>query len=131
MLLILSYYSKKNSVSVKKSQGILKSVREVCHFIQRILDFSFLNTELLHPLGNYKGTDSTVMSTNIRENRLFVRKKSWQFEVLVLCFFLQVAPLCASFGQRHMKMCLWAYVDSKGPDQPANLCSLIRAFTVY
>ena len=25
---------------------------------------------------------------------------------------------------------VWAYVDSKGPDQPTNLCSLIRAFPV-
>ena len=24
--------------------------------------------------------------------------------------------------------CLWAYVDSEGPEQPAHPCSLIRAF---
>ena len=33
-------------------------------------------------------------------------------------------------GPRHAKMCLPAYLDSKGPDQPAQPHSLIRAFTV-
>ena len=28
----------------------------------------------------------------------------------------------------HIKICLWAYEDSKGSDQPARTCSLIRAF---
>ena len=25
------------------------------------------------------------------------------------------------FGPHHAKMCLWAYADSEGPDQPAHL----------
>ena len=33
-------------------------------------------------------------------------------------------------GLRHSETCFWAYVDSKGPDQSAHPCSLIRAFTV-
>ena len=38
--------------------------------------------------------------------------------------------LCYLFGLCRTKMCLWAYADSEGPDQPAHSCSLIRAFTV-
>ena len=34
------------------------------------------------------------------------------------------------YGPRHAKTCLWVYADSEGPDQPAHLRSLIRAFTV-
>ena len=32
------------------------------------------------------------------------------------------------FGPHHAEMCLRAYEDSKGPDQPAYSHSLIRAF---
>ena len=33
-------------------------------------------------------------------------------------------------GPRIAKTCFWAYADSEGPDQPAPLHSLFRAFTV-
>ena len=36
----------------------------------------------------------------------------------------------ATCGSCHVKTCLWAYVDSKGPDQPAHSCPLIGAFAV-
>ena len=35
-----------------------------------------------------------------------------------------------SFVPCHVKMCLQAYADSDGPDQPVHSCSLIRALTV-
>ena len=35
------------------------------------------------------------------------------------------------FGPRCGKICLWAYADSQGPDQPVHTCSLIRAVTVW
>ena len=35
------------------------------------------------------------------------------------------------YGPHHAKMCLWAYADSEGPDQPAHLRRLIRAFAVH
>ena len=38
---------------------------------------------------------------------------------------------CGVYRQCHMKMYLRVYADSKGPDQPAHLCSLIRASIVY
>ena len=34
-------------------------------------------------------------------------------------------------GLCHAKKCLWTYTDSKGPNHPMNLGSLIRAFTVH
>ena len=33
-------------------------------------------------------------------------------------------------GLCHAKMCLQAYADNEGPDQPVQACSLIRAFTI-
>ena len=35
------------------------------------------------------------------------------------------------FGPGHAKMCLMPYVNNKGADQPAHLCSLISTFVVH
>ena len=43
--------------------------------------------------------------------------------------FLKLVPSILK-GPRHAKMCLWAYVYSKDPDQHEHLCSLISAFAV-
>ena len=34
-------------------------------------------------------------------------------------------------GPHHGKTCLWAYMDREGPDQPAHMRRLIRAFAVH
>ena len=54
----------------------------------------------------------------------------WSGGIRVKIFLNMDMKLIKSIWQHHAKLCLGAYADSEGPDQPAHSRSLIRAFTV-